>query len=239
MGLPVEVINQAMQLDVVGEITELYEQDLNAAIEGVDAAPRFTNEAVMDVFLANADEIVAFAKQYVPTAVYIDQKVLKKQVEKAVKERGGAVVNFLPPAKELAKTVSAQQAEQGDFTLLQNAVTFVRETLMLVLYIALSVLAALLLAVRWRHLRCCLWAGVTFAGGGLVTALLALGIGGLFSLLSPALPAEITGFLTPLSHLFSNGLYPFAIIYGGVGVALLITFIVATHLFNKTEKPTE
>lgn len=239
MGLPVDAINQVMQLDVVGEITELYEQDLNAVIEGIDAAPQFTNEAVMDIFLKNTDEIVAFAKQYVPTAARLDQKVLKKQVEKTVKERGGAVVNFLPPAKELAKTVGVAAPTYGELSHLQSGIRFVREKLMPILYIALGVSAALLLAVRWRHLRCCLWAGVTFSGGGLVTALLALGIGGLFSLLSSALPAEIADFIVPLSDVFTKDLYLFAIIYGGVGVVLLTTFIVATHLFNKAGKLAE
>ncbi|MBP3381683.1 MAG: hypothetical protein J6L00_03460 [Clostridia bacterium] len=239
MGLPTEVINQAMHLDVVGEITALYEQDLNAVLDGTDASTQFTREAVMGIFLENADEIATFAKEYIPAAAKVDQKILEKQVEKVVKERGGAVVEFLPPAKELAQKVGAAQTANGDLTSLQKAITFVRETLMLILYISLGVLTALLLAVRWRYLRCCLWAGVTFAGGGLVTALVALGIGGLFSLLSTAVPAGVAGFLAPLRFIFANSLYAFAIIYGGVGVVLLATFIVATYLFKQKPKTAE
>ena len=81
--------------------------------------------------------------------------------------------------------------------------------------------------------------GVTFAGGGLVTALVALGIGGLFSLLSTAVPAGVAGFLAPLRFIFANSLYAFAIIYGGVGVVLLATFIVATYLFKQKPKTAE
>lgn len=239
MGIPADAINQVMHSDIVEDITELYENDLNAALENADTETQFTKQAVMQIFLDNTQEIAAFAKQYVPNAAYISEQALEKQVEITIKERGGAVVNFLPPAKELAQTVIAANDPDGSLAALQKAVTFVRETLMVILYAAFGVLTVLLLAVRWRGWRCCLWAGVTFAGGGLVTALSALGISGLFSLLSSALPATVTDFLTPLGNVFSNGLFPFAVIFGSMGVIFLVTFIVAARLSDKAVKTAE
>lgn len=232
MGIPAEAVNEVMHSEIVEDITDLYEQDLSAALSGTQGVAAFTPEAVLNILTENTDEITEFARQYVPGADKLDEEKLKKQVETTIKEQGEAVTTFVPPATELATSLGADPS-YGDLTPLQEGVAFVRDTLMLILYIALGVLTVLLLAVRYYHLRGLLWAGVTFAGSGVVTLLLALGVDGIFSLVKTMAPAEISGLLSSLSPVFSGQLYPFAIIYLSVGTVMLVGFIVATHFFNK------
>lgn len=236
MGIPTSAVNEAMHSNVMGEVVELYMQDIQTVITGADEELGFSVDAVMGILGENIDEIVDFTQEYVPGANQMPREDLKKEVQQNLKQQSTTLTEMLPSVSDLKESTTADGENGGDLSFLQDAIVFIRTTLLPSLCVGVVVLSVVIALLQCRQLRGVRRVGITFFSAGMTTLTFTLAVEGVLRLVEHKIPVEFVGLLKPLVQVVEHGFFVFTIVYMSVAAVCMVLFWTVAYVHKRRQK---
>ena len=217
-----QMIQELTQSSAVQTLVSVYAEDIVNAATGTGEAPKLTTESVLEILNPHMEEIVTIVEKNLPEEVEIDKDKLTSAVEKVTGTALPTIVETLPPAEEVAQTIV--QSVPAELTMILDALKMIRTgSLQTIAIVAVVALLLLLLVFRLPSFNGLRWIGVS----GLISAVFAGALGYVlqapfFLALLSDLPQSVLSLATPLIAALAATFVTFAIIYGIVGLVLVI-----------------
>ncbi len=240
MGIPADTQIDTEQItkslaksSVAKELFATYTEDVLNAATGVEAPQKLTSDTVLDIISTHMDEIVTIVEDNLPEDVEIDRKKLEGAIDKAASVALPALVDSLPPAKELADKVI--DPDNPTLSAAMEILKFIRNGYLRIAAIAIIALLALLIFL----LRLPGFSGLRWVGSEALSGALVIGALGYFLQTQQMVDIlrsfanEATAFVTPLLSELSAAFIPFAIIYGLAGIALIVGSKILNVTFDR------
>ena len=218
---------------VAKELFATYTEDVLNAATGVDAPQKLTSDTVLEIVSTHMDEIITIVEDHLPEDVEIDRGKLEDAIDKAAANALPALVDSLPPAKELADKVI--DPDNPTLSTVMEILKFIRNGYLRIAAIAIIALLALLIFL----LRLPSFSGLRWVGSEALSGALVIGALGYFLQTQQmvdmlrAFANEATAFVTPLLSELSAAFIPFAIIYGLAGIVLIVGSKILNVTFDR------
>ena len=200
------------------ELIDAYTEDLTGAFAGGDKAPEFNAEKIKSIVNENIDDIVDVLQKNIPELADKSPEELKKEITKAVDENAHKLIEALPDPE----TLRQQLAEENPLLEAFMAVIAMRDTIRLLLIVAIVVLSGLIFACRIPGVRGFSWISVdlfTAGGLGMLVSVVLLMASSALGSSTEAYGAELVGLVSVLLSSFTTGLfvrYGVMLVFGGV-----------------------
>ncbi len=228
-----QITKSLAKSSVAKELIATYTEDILNAATGVNASQKLTSGTVLDIITSHMDEIVTLVEDNLPEDVEIDRSKLESAIDKAASVALPALVDSLPPAKELADKIIDQ--ENPTLATAMDILRFIRSGhLRISAIVIVAVLALLIFLLRLPGFSGLHWVGSEALSGALIIGALAffLQTQQIVDLLY-SFANETTAFITPLLSEVSAAFVPFAIIYGVAGLALIVSSKILDATFDR------
>ena len=217
-----KMIEELTQSSAVQAIVSVYAEDIINAATGTGEAPKLTTESVLEILTPHMEEVVTIVEKNLPPEVEINKDKLTQAVEKVTNTALPSVVETLPPAEEVAQTIV--QSAPAELTMILDALKMIRTgTLQTIAIVAVVVLLLLLFVLRLPTINGLRWMGIN----GLISAVFVGALGYVlqapfFLALLADLPTAVLSLATALIAALAATFVTFAIIYGVVGLVLIV-----------------
>lgn len=221
-----QMIQDLAQSSAMQELASAYAEDIINAATGTGEAPKLQVESVVELLSPHMEELATIVEKNLPPEVEINKEKLNAAVKKVTDDALPTLVETLPPAKEVADNIveSVTQNTPADPTLILNALKSIRNgTIRTIVIVVIAVLMALLFVLRLPKFNGLRWMGVN----GLISAVFVGALG--YVLQAPFvlellvdLPAGVANLAMSLLGALSSTFVTFAIIYGVVGLVLVV-----------------
>ena len=217
-----KMIEELTQSSAVQAIVSVYAEDIINAATGTGEAPKLNTESVLEILTPHMEEIVTIVEKNLPPEVEINKDKLTQTVEKVTNNALPSVVETLPPAEEVAQTIV--QSAPAELTMILDALKMIRTgTLQTIAIVAVVALLLLLFVLRLPTINGLRWMGIN----GLISAVFAGALGYVlqapfFLALLADLPTAVLSLATSLIAALAATFVTFAIIYGVVGLVLIV-----------------
>lgn len=217
-----QMIQELTQSSAVQTLVSTYAEDIINAATGTGEAPKLTTESVLEILNPHMEEIVTIVEKNLPEEVNIDKDKLTSAVEKVTSTALPTIVETLPPAKDVAQTLVQRMPEE--LTMILDDLKMIRTgSLQTITIVAVAALLLLLFVFRLPSFNGLRWMGVN----GLISAVFVGALGYVlqapfFLELHAGLPESVLSLATPLIASLASSFVTFAIIYGVVGLVLII-----------------
>ncbi len=221
-----QMIQDLAQSSAMQELASAYAEDIINAATGTGEAPKLQVESVVELLSPHMEELATIVEQNLPPEVEINKEKLNAAVKKVTDDALPTLVETLPPAKEVADNIveSVAQNTPADPTLILNALKSIRNgTIRTIVIVVIAVLMALLFVLRLPKFNGLRWMGVN----GLISAVFVGALGYVLQAsfvleLLVDLPAGVANLAMSLLGALSSTFVTFAIIYGVVGLVLVV-----------------
>ena len=221
-----KLVQELTQSSAVQQLASAYAEDIINAATGTGDAPKLNTENVVEMLAPHMEELVTIVEQNLPPEVEINKDKLTQAVTNITNDALPNIVENLPPAKEVADNIvqSVTQNSSADPTMILDALKFVRNgTIRTIVIVVIAVLMALLFVLRLPKFNGLRWMGVN----GLISAVFVGALGYLLQSsfvlgLLADLPAGVANLAAGLLANLASTFVTFAIIYGAVGLVLVI-----------------
>ena len=217
-----KMIEELTQSSAVQAVVSVYAEDIINAATGTGEAPKLTTESVLEILTPHMEEVVTIVEKNLPPEVEINKDKLTQAVEKVTNTALPSVVETLPPAEEVAQTIV--QSAPAELTMILDALKMIRTgTLQTIAIAAVVALLLLLFVLRLPTINGLRWMGIN----GLISAVFVGALGYVlqapfFLALLADLPTAVLSLATPLIAALAATFVTFAIIYGVVGLVLIV-----------------
>ena len=217
-----KVIEELTQSSAVQAVVSVYAEDIINAATGTGEAPKLTTESVLEILTPHMEEVVTIVEKNLPPEVEINKDKLTQAVEKVTNTALPSIVETLPPAEEVAQTIV--QSAPAELTMILDALKMIRTgTLQTIAIVAGVALLLLLFVLRLPTINGLRWMGIN----GLISAVFVGALGYVlqapfFLALLADLPTAVLSLATPLIAALAATFVTFAIIYGVVGLVLIV-----------------
>lgn len=217
-----KMIEELTQSSAVQAVVSVYAEDIINAATGTGEAPKLNTESVLEILTPHMEEIVTIVEKNLPPEVEINKDKLTQTVEKVTNNALPSVVETLPPAEEVAQTIV--QSAPAELTMILDALKMIRTgTLQTIAIVAVVALLLLLFVLRLPTINGLRWMGIN----GLISAVFAGALGYVlqapfFLALLADLPTAVLSLATSLIAALAATFVTFAIIYGVVGLVLIV-----------------
>ena len=217
-----KMIEELTQSSAVQAVVSVYAEDIINAATGTGEAPKLTTESVLEILTPHMEEIVTIVEKNLPPEVEINKDKLTQAVEKVTNTALPSIVETLPPAEEVAQTIV--QSAPAELTMILDALKMIRTgTLQTIAIVAVVALLLLLFVLRLPTINGLRWMGIN----GLISAVFVGALGYVlqapfFLALLADLPTAVLSLATPLIAALAATFVTFAIIYGVVGLVLIV-----------------
>ena len=217
-----KMIEELTQSSAVQAVVSVYAEDIINAATGTGEAPKLTTESVLEILTPHMEEVVTIVEKNLPPEVEINKDKLTQAVEKVTNTALPSVVETLPPAEEVAQTIV--QSAPAELTMILDALKMIRTgTLQTISIVAVVALLLLLFVLRLPTINGLRWMGIN----GLISAVFVGALGYVlqapfFLALLADLPTAVLSLATPLIAALAATFVTFAIIYGVVGLVLIV-----------------
>ncbi len=217
-----QMVQELTQSSAVQTLVSTYAEDIINAATGTGEAPKLTTESVLEILNPHMEEIVTIVEKNLPEEVEIDKEKLTSAVEKVTSTALPTIVETLPPAEEVAQTIV--QSAPAELTMILDGLKMIRTgSLQTIAIVAVVALLLLLFVFRLPSFNGLRWMGVN----GLISAVFVGALGYVlqapfFLELLAGLPETVLSLATPLIAALASTFVTFAIIYGVVGLVLVI-----------------
>lgn len=217
-----QMVQELTQSSAVQTLVSTYAEDIINAATGTGEAPKLTTESVLEILNPHMEEIVTIVEKNLPEEVNIDKDKLTSAVEKVTSTALPTIVETLPPAKDVAQTLVQRMPEE--LTMILDDLKMIRTgSLQTITIVAVAALLLLLFVFRLPSFNGLRWMGVN----GLISAVFVGALGYVlqapfFLELHAGLPESVLSLATPLIASLASSFVTFAIIYGVVGLVLII-----------------
>ena len=218
-----KMIEELTQSSAVQAVVSVYAEDIINAATGTGEAPKLTTESVLEILTPHMEEIVTIVEKNLPPEVEINKDKLTQAVEKVTNTALPSIVETLPPAEEVAQTIV--QSAPAELTMILDALKMIRTgTLQTIAIVAVVALLLLLFVLRLPTINGLRWMGIN----GLISAVFVGALGYVlqapfFLALLADLPTAVLSLATPLIAALAATFVTFAIIYGVVGLVLIVS----------------
>lgn len=217
-----QMVQELTQSSAVQTLVSTYAEDIINAATGTGEAPKLTTESVLEILNPHMEEIVTIVEKNLPEEVEIDKEKLTSAVEKVTNTALPTIVETLPPAEEVAQTIV--QSAPAELTMILDGLKMIRTgSLQTIAIVAVVALLLLLFVFRLPSFNGLRWIGIN----GLISTVFVGALGYVlqapfFLALLADLPASVLSLATPLIAALASTFVTFAIIYGVVGLVLII-----------------
>lgn len=217
-----KMIEELTQSSAVQAVVSVYAEDIINAATGTGEAPKLNTESVLEILTPHMEEIVTIVEKNLPPEVEINKDKLTQAVEKVTNTALPSIVETLPPAEEVAQTIV--QSAPAELTMILDALKMIRTgTLQTIAIVAVVALLLLLFVLRLPTINGLRWMGIN----GLISAVFVGALGYVlqapfFLALLADLPTAVLSLATPLIAALAATFVTFAIIYGVVGLVLIV-----------------
>ena len=217
-----KMIEELTQSSAVQAVVSVYAEDIINAATGTGEAPKLTTESVLEILTPHMEEVVTIVEKNLPPEVEINKDKLTQAVEKVTNTALPSIVETLPPAEEVAQTIV--QSAPAELTMILDALKMIRTgTLQTIAIAAVVALLLLLFVLRLPTINGLRWMGIN----GLISAVFVGALGYVlqapfFLALLADLPTAVLSLATPLIAALAATFVTFAIIYGVVGLVLIV-----------------
>ena len=217
-----KMIEELTQSSAVQAVVSVYAEDIINAATGTGEAPKLTTESVLEILTPHMEEIVTIVEKNLPPEVEINKDKLTQAVEKVTNTALPSIVETLPPAEEVAQTIV--QSAPAELTMILDALKMIRTgTLQTIAIVAVVALLLLLFVLRLPTINGLRWMGIN----SLISAVFVGALGYVlqapfFLALLADLPTAVLSLATPLIAALAATFVTFAIIYGVVGLVLIV-----------------
>lgn len=217
-----KMIEELTQSSAVQAVVSVYAEDIINAATGTGEAPKLTTESVLEILTPHMEEVVTIVEKNLPPEVEINKDKLTQAVEKVTNTALPSIVETLPPAEEVAQTIV--QSAPAELTMILDALKMIRTgTLQTISIVAVVALLLLLFVLRLPTINGLRWMGIN----GLISAVFVGALGYVlqapfFLALLADLPTAVLSLATPLIAALAATFVTFAIIYGVVGLVLIV-----------------
>lgn len=229
-GIEAEHIDAILKSDAAKEALELYSEDLANALSGKDKDPKFTNEAIKEIFEDNSDQLVELVKEMVPEAKDKKDSEVKEELLAAIDESGDEIFGFLPPTEEFAEMMT----DMPNANAVSDVFDFLQNKLMPTVYLAIFAVALLIFLLRPVRFSGLMWNGVLFTIGSVIMFAISFGTqSGVDAIGNES--SEIADMIAPFASAVSGMFMPYAIGYVIIAVAFIAVYI-TTVVIRKSRK---
>ena len=217
-----KMIEELTQSSAVQAVVSVYAEDIINAATGTGEAPKLNTESVLEILTPHMEEVVTIVEKNLPPEVEINKDKLTQAVEKVTNTALPSIVETLPPAEEVAQTIV--QSAPAELTIILDALKMIRTgTLQTISIVAVVALLLLLFVLRLPTINGLRWMGIN----GLISAVFVGALGYVlqapfFLALLADLPTAVLSLATPLIAALAATFVTFAIIYGVVGLVLIV-----------------
>ena len=238
--LPGEVVQAIAQTEAVGELMDLYMEEIFSAIDG-NTQPVLTTDALLGIVQNNMDEIVEIMNTYMGADEIFTEETTSEIITAVVETEGERIIEMLPKAEDLGLVPSGGDVSSEE-TIVMAGVQMVRSGgLLMIVILAAAVLSVLIFLLRVMRFKGFMWLGAVYFVAAALSLVVALAVGG--NQLSQMLAAA-TGFgtvTTAVLSVMSAKLMLGAGVLALVAVVFTAAFIVGRIFLKKrkVKKPTE
>lgn len=221
-GVTVDTIEELITTDAASQAIGLYAEDVLAAVlTGETDERQFTPEALKSLANEQIDEIVDAVKPYLPEEV--EEDVIVSEIQTLVDTHAETIVEALP-----VPTIPEDTPDNPAIVIRQILDPAVMTTL-IILIVALVILVY---ACRFPRFGGMLWLGIDAAVVSLLTAALAILIGGtvITDFITDLLPS-MAALIDPVVSVFVRDLTVTAIVCAVLGVAFIVAYILLRRKF--------
>lgn len=231
-----DVVEKVIHSDVAVEVITPYIEDLVNVFVDKDSEKKFTEEKIVEVVEKNLDEIVELIRDANPELSDKQVKKLKIEIQAAVSQHAGDVVNALPKPEDVKAQIQEELAdelpEMEEALDIALEVLADREKIDLALMAVVALLALLVFICRIPGLRGFRWLSTILLIAGIMNGLLG---GGLYlngTILVDMLPAEMIG-MRGIIELFIAGFAAKILKQAGIMLVAALAFSLIYHLVKK------
>lgn len=127
IGFSGDTVQELMETDTVGDVLDVYVEDMFAVLEGEEIGSSFSAETIQDIISENKEELLPFVNQFVGMQtggeVTVSDEEAEKMLDTLMEEHGDVVMDMLPTAEELGIVVpDASQDVVEDGTIADTSV---------------------------------------------------------------------------------------------------------------------
>lgn len=215
------MLGELMQTDLMGEVMDLYIDDVLSSLDGTSAQPALTPSAVNALVLEHMDELLPIMREYAGDDPAIDDEILKQVIVSMFD--GESLVTALPSPADLGITEEVIYA-----------LSLIRSKALLTGSIILAaVLSLLVFALRWPRFKGFMWLAVVY----IISALFNLASGAGVSVALPTLAAgydpRLSGVLLPILAVLTSAFFTSAAILGVLAIAFILIFVFGRKALKK------
>lgn len=215
------MLNDLMQTDLMGEVMDLYIDDVLSALESNSAQPALTPDAVNALVQEHMDELVAVMREYAGSDPAIDDDTLK-QIITAMFD-GDALIKSLPSPADLGITEEVIAA-----------LSLIRSKALLTGSVILAaVLSLLVFALRWPRFKGFMWLAVVYIISALFNLTSGAGVLAAIPALAATYEPRLDGVLSPILAVLTRAFFTNAAVLGVLAIAFILIFAFGRRALKK------
>lgn len=235
-GVSLDAVNEILSMDMVGEFTDMYLEDVTAILSGEQSASKLNRDSILALYDKYSDDVVELVKTYSPEPINLTDKELSEEVRTLVEDQADEILTSLPTAEDIRVSLTASGV---DTSMIADVFNFIRTSLTPILIGVLVIFSLIIFGLRAYHLEGTIWLGIVYT----LVAVLMFSMLGNMSMLTSELEATLAGSVEGLSSVggivggaVSYALMPFAVGYIIVGVFLIAAFVLVRVYYHKKKK---
>ena len=234
-GVSAEAVDKILDMEIVGEFTEMYLNDVTSILTGEQIESSITPDSILALYDKHSDEIVELIKSFAEEPITEPDSEIARQVRTLIENDVQGFVDSLPTAADIKTTI---QDSGIDADMVASVFTFIQNSLVPLLIAVLVFLSLLIFGLRAYHLEGTIWLGINYTLAAVILFITVGGIDSLLALLNVGI-SEIAGTDMSfageiLSGTLTRSLIPYAIAYAVTAVVMIAAFVlVRIHIAKK------
>ena len=235
-GISADAVNEILDMDMIGELTDMYIEDVTAILSGEQLESKLNTESILAIYDKYSQEVLELVKTYAPEPIQIPDKELSEEVRTLVEEQAEQLLTSLPTAEDIRFSLSSSGI---DTSMIADTFNFIRTSLTPILIGVLVIFSLLIFGLRAYHLEGTIWLGIVYT----LVAILMFSMLGNIAIVSSELESALSTSIEGLSSIgvilgdaIGYSLMPFAIGYVIVGVLMIAAFVCVRVYYHKKKK---
>ena len=234
-GVSAEAVDKILDMEIVGEFTEMYLNDVTSILTGEQIESSITPDSILALYDKHSDEIVELIKSFAEEPITEPDSEIARQVRTLIENDVQGFVDSLPTAADIKTTI---QDSGIDADMVASVFTFIQNSLVPLLIAVLVFLSLLIFGLRAYHLEGTIWLGINYTLAAVILFITVGGIDSALSLLGVAIGEGIGTDISFIEDLISSALtrsiIPFACAYAVAAVLMIAAFVlVRIHIAKK------
>lgn len=227
-GLADAELQLFLEEGILGEILDLYVEDVLAALDSTSATKKLTGDAVMVILENHMDAFVAYAKSQLDeeTLAVVTDEMIAQMLREDLGEVAQSMADSMPSIDQLG--IPAEVIEVMEL--------FRAGTVTLASTVLVAVLAFVVFLCQAPRFKSFMWLGIDFLIGGGLAFVVSTMMSVFLQIMTAYVPVD-GSVLNPVVGVFAAPIKKGALIELGLAVLFIVIFIVGRLILKKKAAP--